>query len=145
MFLIQSFPLMKQWSPIEDCTQQKTCLSKENPMRFGCKQWCICGITGAIRTRFPSIKGRAWDSSVPLGTKGVNCMLDVVQEVSKRENQSSLTTFYYLFGHFEILKYCGVKVAGTVRVTRTGGAIQHLKSDKDLKQEVRGTYDFISS
>ena len=57
--------------------------------------------------------------------------------------QSSLTTFLLPFGYFEILE-TGVKAAGTVRVLRTGAAIQHLKLNKDLKQEGRGAYDFIS-
>ena len=38
--------------------------------------------------------------------------------------------------HVTYMPWCGV--------TRTGGAIQHLKSDKDLKQEGRGAHDFIS-
>ena len=37
-----------------------------------------------------------------------------------------------------------MKAAGTVRITGTGGAIQHLKSDKGLKQEGRSAYNFIS-
>ena len=72
-------------------------------------------------------------------------MLNVVQEVSEvKRHTVFFDNFFTSFRLLRDLGGCGVKAAGTFRVTRTGGVIQHLKSDKDLKQEGRGAHDFIS-
>ena len=117
---------------------------KGKPIRFGYKIWCICGNDG-----FPYMKvyqGKEDNSeSLPLGTRVVNDLLDVI--ISKSDITCHELYFDNFFTSYKLLCELsdkGVKATGTVRETRIANATKKIISSKDLKKEERGTFDFCS-
>ncbi|MEL7308752.1 MAG: hypothetical protein AAGK05_13345, partial [Pseudomonadota bacterium] len=83
------------------------------------------------------------DSTEPLGSKVVNGFIDIVRQ------NSDVTKHHFFIDNFFtshdlILKLSGqnVKVTGTIRENRTGGANRLIDSRKDIRKTSRGTTDY---
>ncbi|KRZ66023.1 PiggyBac transposable element-derived protein 3 [Trichinella papuae] len=84
-------------------------------------------------------------SKVPLSTRVVSDMVDVIQENSKTTRH----TLYFdnFFNSYQLLvKLVGLKMRaiGTIRPYRSNGADAVMLPDNELRKQKRGAYDFRS-
>ena len=115
------------------------------PIRFGFKLWSLCAANG-YPYHLQIYTGRdTTGSSQPLGTRVVKSMVSMIS--SHSDIQSHALYFDNFFTSYQLLselKEMKVKATGTIRQFRTGGLHKVFKSDKEMKKQCRGSFDYRS-
>ena len=105
-------------------------------IRFGYKIWCICGNDG-FPYQMKIYQGKEDNrESLPLGTKVVNDLLDVI--ISKSDITCHELYFDNFFTSYKLLSELsdkGVRATGTVRETRIANATKRLLAARISKKK----------
>ena len=115
------------------------------PIRFGFKLWSLCATNG-YPYHLQIYKGRdTTGNTEPLVARVVKSMVDIVSSCSNVESHSLyFDNFFTSYLLLLELREMNVKATGTIRQFRTGGVHTILPSDKDMKKQPRGSFDYRS-
>ena len=116
---------------------------KGKPIRYGYKLWILAGEDGYPYCLIIYQGKSEGKSTVPLGTKVMNMLLEPVIRLSNpRDHFIFMDNFFTSYNLLSDLKQKNFKATGTVRQNRSGGESELMLSDKDLQNQGRGSYDF---
>ena len=120
---------------------------KGKPIRFGYKIWSLCGYDGyPYKMTIYTGKDATRRTEEPLGHQVVLDLLNVVDD--KSFPQCHEIYFDNFFTSQKLLEKLADKEfisVGTIRENRTGGATARMKSNKVIKKEGRGSFDYRSN
>ena len=112
------------------------------PIRFGYKIWTLCSTDG-YPYHLNIYTGKVANNPVPLGSRVVNKMVDIIKEHSDPINHELyFDNFFTSYNLLVNLADENVKAIGTVRENRTQGANMKLKDAKTIKTSTWGEFDY---
>ena len=111
---------------------------------FGHKIWSLCSTDG-YPYQLNIYTGEHSNNSVPLGSRVVNKMVDVIKEHSDPINHEIY--FESFFTRFDLLVNLAdenLKAIGAVRESCTQGANKKLKDAKTMEKSTWGEFDYCN-
>ena len=119
--------------------------TKEKPIRFGYKIWCLCESDG-YPYHMQIYQGKQSNANdQPLGTRVINNMVSVISSnFNVLYHQLYFDNFFSSYHLIKKLAEKSMRATGTIRENRTEGANKQLIKNKELQKQERGTYDYCS-
>ncbi|KAL6470510.1 hypothetical protein MHYP_G00216290 [Metynnis hypsauchen] len=116
----------------------------KKPKPWGVKVWVRAGSSGYVY-RFEVYQGSANRShSSGLGMAG-DVVMRLCDDIKHKNHKVFFDNFFCSIPLLEALEDLGIYGTGTCRANRVKGASQKLKSEKQLKEEGRGTCSVVST